>query len=604
MGNKMSEIEVVRAIDSRLHWQTKKTLIAASGASYITNTVFSVNALSNTNINITCNPTSERAAFDMAPFVHLTFGITATVTNSSLTLPPLPPSMAAPAYSPYLNVLLNETMNFNGVACVLANPNLYLPKIMQAYTQDAYSCHGIENSSTPNYPDNSSHFLNLSTGSATSTRNPLSSSYDAVPGLPPRGAFAGYLVTSNVAGASTFTATLDIAEQVKVSPFDFGPGSFDARSQTYISTLTYQSTLGPLNKVLSLGFPLVAGVPTYTDGSGTIAVTNISVQILKAEIMFQNYQLALSVPRPPTIIRPFNQMLYFPQTFFGLSLAPGQSTTLNMQNITIGSVPRDLWIWVPVQSDSIAYSTNAAACTYPSSCLQISNGLFTGNSSGTALQVTFDGIAQCQSYDAYTLWKICVKNGCRLTFSEWIGMPGQAPFSTGFGSIVRLRLGSDVVLNEGWTVGQQGRITLGVNLAITNTSSQTLSQITMGLLCTFDGLFVTDSFTQSRITQSSFNQDQILSMKIDPSIIFKEDNQITGAGFFDDLWSGIKSVASTGFNFLKDTGLASKAAAQFGPQGETAANVLRAVGLGTRHRKGGAASSGHYRRVLGGSVEE
>lgn len=546
-------MNIIKVLDPRLQFQTSHNVFALSGSSYINAIQYPTNNIGDSSVVIQCNPASSRVGVDSNIMLHMSFSITVNGTNTSAQ-PLLISSMYAPSFMPLRQVITSESLAINGTVSSIQNPHLFMPAIMSAYDSDLWGAIDREYSTTPSMPDMSSQFLTLPI-SATSIRNPLSSSYDQSIMIP-RGAFGGFNTVSNIDGATTASFTLDCAESLIVSPLHFGKDSYDCSALTSINNLLYNANLANLNRVFNIAYPLVGGVPTYSPVSGgTIAITSVVVHVTSAELLIFNYSLYEDVPRPMRLIQQYNEVIDY-NTTNNLPLAPGGSVSITLANQTLGSIPRCIYIFAPVQPDSFTQTSIPSACTVPTAFLQFANGPngFLSNSDFHSLSINFDNITQMQSFTIYDLYKISKKNGLSESFSEFISMPNQYPGSIGRGTCIKLNMGEDIILNEGFCVGTAGKFNLTVQATVFNQTQLTLPATTLHVVAIYDGLSTTDENTQTINHQASFSEKQVMSIHLDPSLKFKPIRQLFGGGdFFSSLKSGLEGIN----NFLKQSKLIS-----------------------------------------------
>lgn len=74
----------------------------------------------------------------------------------------------------------------------------------------------------------------------------------------------------------------------------------------------------------------------------------------------------------------------------------------------------------------------------------------------------------------------------------------------------------------------------------------------------------------------------------------RKRRSMRGAGFFGDLWSGIKKVAAPVHNFVKDNKLISRGLGLLGPKGKAVGAVADQFGYGRRRYR--------RRRMQGGAL--
>jgi hypothetical protein len=590
-------MNIIKVIDPRLNFQSNHDVFGLSGASYINSIQYPTASLSNSSIVIQANPSSPRVAVDSVIFLHMAFSITVNGTNTSsgpTASPLLVSSLYAPSVFPLRQIITSESLSINGTTAQIQNPNLFMPAIMSTYASgERYVAR--EFSMTPSMPDTSLNFLQLP-ASMTSIKNPLSSVYDACIDVP-RGAFPGFIVTSNPLSGTQATLTLDCCEPLITSPLKFGEDSFNSPGMIGINNLLYVANIANLNRILSIAYPLVGTnppVPTLTlpNGAGTLAITSIVVNVTKAELIIMNSSLYSNVPVPPILFHEYNEVIDY-NTSNNTPCPPGAGQIINLNNNVIGSIPRSMYIFVSA-NDVGSQTTNAYSCTYPTAFLQLgpTTGGYLTNTDFHPISINFDNITQGQNLTLFDLYKISKKNGILLSFSEFAGMPAQAQagYSSGIGTILKLDFGSDVVLNEGYTCGVSGKFQLSVSVTCWN-QGLTTCMPTLHVLCIYDGLqTVSYDTTQTINHQASFVPAQILDLPIN-SLTFEPKSKIFGGG---DLFSSIKS----GIQNLVGSLLGEKPISSFAPLigntlgvpeiGQTIGSVASSLGLG--------AGAGEYRR--------
>lgn len=598
-------MNIIRVLDPRLQFQTSHDIFALSGSSYINAIQYPTNNVSNSSIVIQANPASARVAVDANIMLHCAFQITVTGTNTS-TQPLLIPSMYGPSFMPLRQIITAESLQVNGTNTSIQNPHLFMPAIMSAYDADLWGAIDREYSTTPSMPDMSNQFLTLPQ-SATSIRNPLSPSYDQTI-MTPRSAFAGFQTVSNVAGGTTATLTLDCAESLITSPVKFGKDSFESSALTSINNLLYNANIANLNKILNIAYPTVTGVLAYSPVTGgLISISNVVVQLVKAELLIFNYTLYSEVPRPMKLFQSYNEVIDY-NVSNQTSLLPGQSLTITLANQTLGSVPRALYIFCPVLPDFYTQTNTPLGCNTPTAFLEAGGGPngFLSNSDFHALSLNFDNVTQLQSFTIYDLYKISKKNGLSMDFSEFVSMSNTIGASTGRGTCIKLALGEDITLNEGVVVGLAGKFNLTVQLTVWNNTQLIIPGVTMHVIAVYDGLQTIDENTQTVNHQASFTEQQVKNTPVNPQIKFKPIRQLFGGG---DFWSSLKSGLSSIGDFFRNTKLISTLAPVIGTAlgqpgiGATVGNVASSLGFGDmpyEYRR----KPGRPRKIKGGEITQ
>jgi hypothetical protein len=143
-------------------------------------------------------------------------------------------------------------------------------------------------------------------------------------------------------------------------------------------------------------------------------------------------------------------------------VASGASTTLVNQNLSLDGCPEALYIWVgPQNSDK--------ALTIPDFMLAIQS-----------LSITFQGVSGILSNATpMLLWQLSRKNGVELSWPQFSGtaMSSTATQIPTCGSLIALKVGSDLPLPPGFVPGQSGSFSLVVQCNAKNQTASTVNAV-------------------------------------------------------------------------------------------------------------------------------
>ena len=583
-------MQVLKVLPKSLQFPEQHTILALTGSGYSITNPYVAQTASDTSLNIQADPTSDLVSVDSNILLHMQFSITVTGTNSS-DQPLLLPGHFGPSFLPIRQIISSETLTINGVVSNLGSLNSYFPALIQSYQSNDWESIHREWSLTPSFPDKSTQFL-YGALAVTSIQNPLASSTDQTQ-YPSRSTFPGFVIVSNPHGGTTATMTLDVTEPLVVSPLKFGSDSFYATPMTNIKTLNYNCVFSNLNRIFSLSYPLVGGgitsggVPTITapDASGTIAITNVTCHVTFAELRIGQRSMWQDVPRPIKQILPYNQVNYFASNAgSGGSVAPGGTVTLTSQSQSLSSIPRYLYVWIPIIPDNIVQqSGNPAACTVPVSFMSWGGGAWAGNSDFQPISINFDTTTQLQSLSMGDLYKMQVKNGYSGTFNDFVGMPLQSPGTSGTGTICKFVFGEDIVLNPGTVVGQSGRYTLTITVKGYNQSQWTLPYAVLDYAVVYDGITEITSNGIASLNQATFDSSMVSQIPFDPAFRYNPDRSIIGGSF----WDSVKGFFGKVHDFVKENRILSSAASLIPKVGPLLGPAVHAIGYGCQNCGGG-----------------
>lgn len=339
-----------------------------------------------------------------------------------------------------------------------------------------------------------------------------------------RGCSAAYTIVSNTSTAAV--VKIDITEPLMVSPLSWGKD--EGPAIPLLTTMNVQLVYD-LTRVWSHA---TVGGSSITSVSAVIDVQ--SGADYNPYLMFQELTPDLSDPeivpyeqdekgQPVWYSLPYEQVLFQSQDVSG-SVSAGADQTTNINVLQLSNTPQSILIYVaqkPQQKQTMTAST-----------------YFAVNSSDIAariksLSIAINGAANyLAEASEEQLWQMSVKNGLHCDFYGW---------KYGMGSYLLLQLGSDVPLPQGTVPGSVAPM----NIQISNLTFTNQTAVAMEYTCYVLGInagIINISKGQTQIQTAVITVHDAAMLKTLPYNFNPEPAY--GAGFFGDLWKGIKSLGS------------------------------------------------------------
>jgi hypothetical protein len=359
----------------------------------------------------------------------------------------------------------------------------------------------------------------------------------------------------------------EATEPIVLSPFVFSDhcewdtGLFGINNIQLIANLQPASQLRTFRNTWQNGKYIVPGSLQFNQSvpSGVFRNTTLNVQFLTP---------SLDVPLPPKSVVPYMEFpRYISQP--GTQLAPGESTQLQSQTITLPTIPDLLIIYVKPVGGYNTVPTGLAGATgnpsvsdYTQGDWYLSIGKKTaGNTvNQRSLSVNFDNFSGLlSSVTDQELYNMSVKNGLDMDWNTWSGLGkcGQAnhgvPSVTGSGSsaavslltravgapaplagsILVLKPSQDITLQSGQAPSLVGNFTLQFNLTVTNQSDFTVTP--QLYVITANSGFFESIRGSSRIIKGVLSEQDIISAPLASMSTRSELDRLVGAGSFHSL---------------------------------------------------------------------
>lgn len=193
-------------------------------------------------------------------------------------------------------------------------------------------------------------FQNYADG-ANTVRNPLGS-YGDNSMENTRGSYAGMVVNSNVAGATTAALTLTFIEPIFVSPLVSGCGSNYTCGLVGVDNMSYISTFANIDRILSL--VQNQGAP------GGINILTQTTHLQSATLLFEYLTPDSKMSIPRSLVSAYYSLVCYPTKTSQL-IAPGGGVSITMQSVQLASIPRRIYVYAKID-DSVATPYTSDVC--------------------------------------------------------------------------------------------------------------------------------------------------------------------------------------------------------------------------------------------------
>ena len=275
-------------------------------------------------------------------------------------------------------------------------------------------------------------------------------------------------------------------------------------------------------------------------------------------------------PQANQVIDPICSLPYYetPRYITSIPAFAGDSNTVNMDTITINSIPDSLLIFVRKQLSSQTVSDS-------DSFFPITNIKINWNNNSGLL-----GTENEQS-----LFNITKSNGVN---TDWLRYHGVANCATNAdetllcGAILKLDMGRDVVLEPYQSAGSVGQYTLGMTVTYTNQQLNVPCELVV--VAVNSGVFVINSGGTSQIFTSILTKNDVLTATEEEPVPHQHIERLIGGSWMNKL----KTIGSHVLPYIKKHAPAFREHVlekSENPYLQTAGKVMKAVGYG---KSGGA----------------
>lgn len=557
----MTSLDFVSVIDPRVdinNLRNKQYGVYRGGTSNTFKKIVS-NSFDNSQISWTAPPPSSNTYIARRMMITLNFEITFTGTSAGAGIPLIQASglPAAPGINPGTAqydaprcMPLSEA--FKTLAITMNNDNVTTnlstyARILQRFNRD-HDEEDKEYSMTPSMSDKSQSYDDL----FGFPLNPLGSYGDNTAQCP-RGGFSGALITRNDSTGNpgdVAIVTLTVTEPAWLSPWSFGRNQEDV-SFIQIQNINVQATLGGRGNGALTG--LASAIWSHAPGGS--ALTSAVAQVRGGSLLF-NYITPDPLQQLPQVVdySYFEPTLY-PTSGGGIPVAPGDSTTLEMNAVQLGATPNRMYIWVSQRDlDVNITSTN--------SYFRIDN-----------LNVTYDNrdgiLSNMSPQDLYMMY---LRNGGNMSHPQ---------FTKYIGSVLCVTFGPDIPLESENAPGKRTSQNLNLRVTCNNISGVTIVP-TLNVLVVQEGVMTIEGQSVSR-SIGVLNGQEIIQSKMMVPISYRGSKNFWGSGFWDDVGSFFRKAIRPAINVAKAI-----VPGQFQPIVQGVSDVASSYGLGLGRRRGGA----------------
>lgn len=506
MSQNIVPINLAQAYYPLVKIDNKRTWAILHGCGENSYQRFPSTSFNNSQINITCNPPSNKNIVSrvvwMKNVYNLSFTGATPVSGQGLlgigtTDAPRCEPIASTTNT--LQVTINNdqfTTNLNQYWSALSRYHNRL------YNRDEFK------SMTPSFLDK---YQNYSSGLG-SNRNPLGSYVDSADGQLLRGGFTGISNLVNPINTTSASLTLTVTEPINISPFLFSDECNMESGLIGVNNMGLIFTNSDLSRL-------------WSSSNSTLVVT---ATVVSSEAEFNYLTPNIDDPLPLQQSWPYFEVTSYPQTL-GASLAayagsPNPVTFVQATNaIQIKAIPDKIYVFAKrSRSTETALTTDTFA--------GISNISMTfGNRTGLLSTASQE-----------QLYQMSVKNGLNLDYSEFrgIGAPVQSgatiTYPGSVGSVICIKPGEDIGLSPLSAPGMLENTQLTMNVTLYNPSF--VDTILYDLI-----VVIVNSGTVSMVNGSFmhqvgvFNSQDVLNSRNFPLVPYQENNSIYGGSWWDSV---------------------------------------------------------------------
>lgn len=515
MSQNIVPINLAQAYYPLVKIDNKRTWAILHGCAENSFQRFQSTSFNDSQINITCNPPSNKNIINRVVLVknkyHLVFNATARVGLTVLELGTMDSARCEPISTSTntLQITVNNdqfTTNLNQYWSALSR---YHNKL---YNRDEFK------SMTPSFLDK---FQTYHDG-VGSIRNPLGSLASSADGQLLRGGFSGYSNIVNVIGASTASLDLEVTEPINISPFLFSGEDNLESGLIGVNNMGLIFTNSTLDRLWS---------HNAIDGSQNFSVDLVNSHVLSSEVQFNYVTPNIDDPLPLQQSWPYFEVTPYPQTLPSTitppsllpGLAPGASIVQTTNAVQIKAIPDKIYIFASRSKSTQSVSTTDTFASITNISMTFGNR--TGLLSSASQQ---------------QLYLMSVKNGLTLDFTE---------FSKHVGSIICIKPGEDIGLSPLSAPGMLENTQLTIQVTMNNPSDPVLDPTNTVL---YDlTVVIVNSGCVSMINGSFchqigvFNSQDVLNSRNLPLVPYQENNSIYGGSWWDDFKKGFKKGLSS-----------------------------------------------------------
>lgn len=504
-----SKIKYVNVEEPRTKLSQSKLYAVLRGGSVVTHQVVNANSYSSSQWTFNCPPPSKETFIDRE--VELSVPVTVDFTGTA----PGGQYLLQSGYDAFRCNPLSSIIKTLTVKIGSSQVTIDLNESIHAF--ECYN-NPITNrlgklSTTPSMIDQSQHYESLT----NTNRNPLAFYGDSF-----EMGRGGFPYTSFTNTNTTAQVQAILTEPLFVSPLLFGQDNEHAFIGLQNFTVNVTLDSGKLDRIWS-----------HANGSGS-TITGIQVTFGQPQLLFTYITPQPDFKIPKELF--YNQYQVEQQlTEVSGNILPTASTSITSNSMTLNSIPRRMYVFVRKNNNDLTY--NDPDCFYGITGITVN----WNNQSGLLTTAT-----------PQDLYKISVKNGCELSWTQWSGGPTYTYIggtNTAYGtkgSVLCLEFGSDIGLKPDEAPGVKGQYQLQVKVTCFNPSMTTASKPTLYIVTVSEGVFsIIDGVTESDV--GVIEKKDLEQAKDAEFMDYNVMKKMSGGSFF----SAIKNIGSKVFDGLK-----------------------------------------------------
>jgi hypothetical protein len=527
MSLNSNPLNVQRVLDPRLNIKEgQKTYNVVGGSMVNSWQQFNATNVNNSNIQITANPPSQNICISRLVYKRVTFSFSVTGVNTSGgTL--LNSGYYGPRAMPLTSVTQAESVTL-GNDTITQSPIQQYWRALLRYRNDLNNRNGIF-SLAPSMLDQHQKYEDAVGG----VRNPLAG-YDDNSAESTRGSYVGFRLNPQLAGNTVATGTLTTIEPIVMSPFSFGENGNNNTSFIGLQNMSYNCTLGNLQRVLSL-------VQGQGATPGDIVLNTPVVNVDSASLLMNYFTPDPSFsPIPSMSEYAFFNCVSYP-TRSANPVAPGASVQLTMASVQVSSIPKRIYVYAKRDdSDENAFTADS---------------FFSLPRNTNPLSLTWNNNQFLATASSEDLYNISIKNGCSMSYTQ---------YTDKVGSVLALDFGLDVGLQPNQSAGSLGNYQLGLTCNFTNTSSDTVTP-TLYVVVVSEGVFNINQGSANHMIGVLSPQD-VLGAPMGNSDDFDTHRDVYGGS-----WRGFKNMMRKANEYAKKHKLVSRGLDMMGAPGSSIA---------------------------------
>ena len=543
--------KVAKVIDPICDLNRPHFYVALKGGSVVSYQRYPSLNFTSSTATVQCNPPDESTIIDKKPLMRVSLSIAFVGTSASGNLLQLGTN-DGPAFAPLQKIINTSTLNLGNDTMTQGNNNEIMPVLLRFHNniikRDAFdSVSALMPDSFQDYGD----WVNY--GSA---RNPLAF-YGENSAELSRGGMP-IVVNSNLPTSANITMIM--TEPIAVSPLD-GFSCHESAGMIGIRNIKHTFNFsGDLTQVWS-----------HSQVAGN-NMTSITVTFNSIDVLYKYISPDPVMNLPLSYNMPYYELTAY-DTQGNATLATGATTSYASSNFQLTAIPNYILVW-------FGRAMNAKSAYLPDSYAIINS-----------VNVLFNNTNYLSGAQQQDLYRMAVRNGLNMSWAQW---------SQYCGSILKLKMGTDIGLRSDQAPGLAGNFQFQVTVNVTNLAPADLVAPTLYCWPCYEGVCNVIGGNVSHQLGVLDKLDVLQAQKVE-GVNFNMAKNMYGGNFFGDLWDGVRNVsnkvadvAQSGFNKIKDAKLASKLLGLIpDPRAQAAAAAAQAVGLGACGY-GGAYSGGDY----------